>query len=91
MEQVPWLALWPCFALTITVYSLNMFGDAVRDLLDPRLRGGQESYGTAKRKTAKRGFLAWLEKGVKSFFALSKVSMWGNPLILFAPQRSLPL
>jgi len=22
------------------VYSLNMFGDAVRDLLDPRLRGG---------------------------------------------------
>ena len=40
MEQAPWLALWPGFALTITVYSLNMFGDAVRDLLDPRLRGG---------------------------------------------------
>ena len=31
--------------LTIVVYSLNMFGDAVRDLLDPRLRGGQGSYG----------------------------------------------
>ena len=26
--------------LTIVVYSFNMFGDAVRDLLDPRLRGG---------------------------------------------------
>ena len=39
MEQAPWLALWPGLALTITVYSLNMFGDAVRDLLDPRLRG----------------------------------------------------
>ncbi len=27
-------------ALTVVVYCLNMFGDAVRDLLDPRLRGG---------------------------------------------------
>ena len=40
MEMAPWLALWPGFCLTITVYSLNMFGDAMRDLLDPRLRGG---------------------------------------------------
>ena len=40
MELAPWLALWPGLALTITVYSLNMLGDAVRDLLDPRLRGG---------------------------------------------------
>ena len=41
MEQAPHLALWPGLALTITVYSLNMFGDAMRDLLDPRLRGGE--------------------------------------------------
>ena len=41
MEMAPWLALWPGLALTITVYSLNMFGDAMRDLLDPRLRGGE--------------------------------------------------
>ena len=40
MEQAPRLALWPGLCLTIVVYSLNMFGDAVRDLLDPRLRGG---------------------------------------------------
>ena len=40
MEQAPWLALWPGLCLTVVVYSLNMFGDAVRDLLDPRLRGG---------------------------------------------------
>ena len=33
-------ATWPGLCLTIIVYSLNMFGDAVRDLLDPRLRGG---------------------------------------------------
>jgi len=31
--------LWPGLCLTVTIYSLNMFGDAVRDLLDPRLRG----------------------------------------------------
>ena len=41
MEQVPWLALFPGLCLTITVYSLNMFGDAMRDLLDPRLRGSE--------------------------------------------------
>ena len=47
MEAAPWLALWPGLCLTITVYSLNMFGDAVRDLLDPRLRGGAGRQGAA--------------------------------------------
>ena len=41
MEQAAHLALFPGLALTITVYCLNMFGDAMRDLLDPRLRGGE--------------------------------------------------
>ena len=41
MEAAPHLALWPGLCLTIVVYSLNMFGDAMRDLLDPRLRGAQ--------------------------------------------------
>ena len=54
MEQAPWLAL----CLTIVVYSFNMFGDALRDLLDPRLRGGEGSYGAAKKR--KRGLLARL-------------------------------
>ena len=39
MEMAPWLAFWPGLFLTVVVYCLNMFGDAVRDLLDPRLRG----------------------------------------------------
>ncbi len=39
MEQAPHLALSPGIALTIVIYCLNMFGDAMRDLLDPRLRG----------------------------------------------------
>ena len=59
MEQAPWLALWPGLCLTLVVYSLNMFGDALRDLLDPRLRGGEGSYGTAVVKR-KRGFLSRL-------------------------------
>ena len=41
MEMAPRLALFPGLALTITVYSLNMLGDALRDLLDPRLRGSE--------------------------------------------------
>lgn len=40
MEKAPWLVIFPGLALTLAVYGLNMFGDAVRDLLDPRLRGG---------------------------------------------------
>ena len=59
MEMAPWLALWPGLCLTIVIYSFNMFGDAMRDLLDPRLRGGEGSYGTAMVKR-KRGFLSRL-------------------------------
>jgi peptide/nickel transport system permease protein len=42
MEAAPHLALWPGVALSAVVYATNMFGDAMRDLLDPRLRGGVE-------------------------------------------------
>ncbi|MEM7016467.1 MAG: ABC transporter permease [Pseudomonadota bacterium] len=40
MEIAPHLALWPGLALTIVVWGTNMFGDSLRDLLDPRMRGG---------------------------------------------------
>ena len=40
MFLAPWMAIWPGLAISIVVYGINMFGDAVRDLLDPRLRGG---------------------------------------------------
>ena len=48
MEIAPHLALWPGLCLTVVVYSLNMFGDAVRDLLDPRLRGRLGRYGAGR-------------------------------------------
>lgn len=41
MYQGPWLALAPGLALTIVVYAVNVFGDALRDLLDPRMRGSR--------------------------------------------------
>ena len=46
----PGLAIWPGLALSIVVFSVNMFGDAIRDLLDPRLRGGVGRYGVRKPK-----------------------------------------
>ena len=49
MELAPWLAIWPGLALTIVVYSLNMLGDALRDLLDPRLKGGVGRLGAHNR------------------------------------------
>jgi peptide/nickel transport system permease protein len=41
MFQGPWLALAPGLCLTVVVYATNVFGDALRDLLDPRMRGAK--------------------------------------------------
>ncbi|MBW2622503.1 MAG: ABC transporter permease [Deltaproteobacteria bacterium] len=40
MLQGPWLAIFPGIAISIAVFGFNMLGDAVRDLLDPKLVGG---------------------------------------------------
>lgn len=37
----PEQAIWPGVAIALLVYGFNMFGDALRDVLDPRLRGGK--------------------------------------------------
>ena len=39
LAAAPWMALFPGAAITLGVFGMNLFGDAVRDLLDPRLRG----------------------------------------------------
>ena len=41
MFQGPWLALAPGLCLTVVVYATNMFGDALRDIFDPRMRGSR--------------------------------------------------
>ena len=55
MFQAPWMVIWPGLALSIVVYGVNMFGDAVRDILDPRLRGGVGRYGVRVKKGKKGG------------------------------------
>jgi len=40
MRTEPGLAIYPGLAIGLLVFSFNLFGDALRDVLDPRLRGG---------------------------------------------------
>jgi peptide/nickel transport system permease protein len=44
METAPWLAIWPGVFLSLTVFGWNVLGDALRDLLDPRMRGTGGGY-----------------------------------------------
>ncbi len=39
--KAPWMAIFPGLAISLVVYGFNLFGDALRDVLDPRLRGSQ--------------------------------------------------
>jgi peptide/nickel transport system permease protein len=39
MVRAPWLSTFPGMALGLAVFSFNVLGDALRDLLDPRLAG----------------------------------------------------
>ena len=49
----PWMVVWPGLALSVVVFGVNMFGDAVRDILDPRLRGGIGRYGLSPKNLDK--------------------------------------
>jgi peptide/nickel transport system permease protein len=37
-EQAPWMALFPGLAISLAVFAFNVFGDSLRDALDPKLR-----------------------------------------------------
>jgi peptide/nickel transport system permease protein len=39
LQQAPWLVIYPGVAIMATIFGLNLLGDAVRDLLDPKIRG----------------------------------------------------
>jgi peptide/nickel transport system permease protein len=41
LDRAPWLAIFPGIAISLVVFGANMFGDALRDVLDPRLRGSR--------------------------------------------------
>ncbi len=38
-QMAPWLVIWPGLAISLAVFGTNLLGDALRDTLDPRLRG----------------------------------------------------
>jgi len=48
MQHNPWLLLWPCFALVVTILAINRLCDALRDVFDPRV-GGAVDAGTIRR------------------------------------------
>ena len=37
-ERAPWMALFPGLAISLAVFAFNIFGDSLRDALDPKLR-----------------------------------------------------
>jgi peptide/nickel transport system permease protein len=39
MREAPWMTLMPGLAIAVTVLGLNLAGDGLRDVLDPRMRG----------------------------------------------------
>ena len=51
-EQAPWMAIFPGIAISLTILGFNLLGDALRDLLDPRLRGARGSMPSAGRWAA---------------------------------------
>jgi peptide/nickel transport system permease protein len=40
IETAPWMIFFPGLAISLAVFALNLLGDSIRDLTDPRLRGG---------------------------------------------------
>ena len=40
IETAPWMIFFPGVAISLAVFGLNLFGDSIRDVTDPRLRGG---------------------------------------------------
>lgn len=54
MFLAPWMVFWPGLALTLVVWGTHMLGDALRDLLDPKLRDGIGRYGRETVVSARR-------------------------------------
>ena len=41
VNVAPWLGVFPGMVIAIVVFAVNMLGDSLRDVLDPRLRGSR--------------------------------------------------
>ncbi|MCR5785272.1 MAG: ABC transporter permease [Eubacterium sp.] len=58
MYTAPWIGLAPGIAITIMVFAAAMFGDGVRDVLDPRLKGGMGSFSRKKIRKISEKYMA---------------------------------
>jgi peptide/nickel transport system permease protein len=38
LESAPWMSIFPGLAISFAVFGFNLFGDGMRDVLDPKLR-----------------------------------------------------
>jgi len=47
--------IFPSVVVSLTVFAFNLLGDALRDVLDPRLRGDQVPISRLDQRTPSRG------------------------------------
>jgi peptide/nickel transport system permease protein len=57
MYSAPWLCLYPGFLISLMVLAANLFGDGLRDFMDPRLKNGVGTYNTKKTAKLSRKYL----------------------------------
>ena len=55
VEVSPWLVIFPSVVVSLTVFGFNLLGDALRDVLDPRLKGEQTMTSRLDRRTPSPG------------------------------------
>lgn len=68
MFSAPYLCLFPGICITIMVLAANLFGDGLRDVMDPRLRGGVGTYDSRKIKKIAAKYARLLEESRKNGF-----------------------
>jgi ABC-type dipeptide/oligopeptide/nickel transport system permease subunit len=52
VEVSPWLVIFPSVVVSLTVFGFNLLGDALRDVLDPRLKGEQATTRRLDQRTS---------------------------------------
>lgn len=62
MYSAPWVCLYPGLMITLMVLAANLFGDGLRDFMDPRLKNGVGTYSTKKIERLSRKYRKRLER-----------------------------
>jgi peptide/nickel transport system permease protein len=62
MYSAPWIGLAPGIAITLMVFAAAMLGDGLRDVLDPRLKGGMGTFSLKKIHKIAAKYVASLKK-----------------------------